>query len=207
MNLQKIYLVRHAETVLDGHYCGAMDVCLSKHGDVQARKLGAYFESIPIDICFASPLLRTRQTAAHICTGKKLEPQFLDSIREIDFGEWEGKKFDEVQRRDPAIYKQWLENPFETKIPKGEPFNEFSKRVGAFALQIKKNRFSDILVVSHGGALSMLLIHLLDMKSGEFWNWAPSLASITELRRSFNGTASAYQLVRFKDTSHLSHDK
>lgn len=197
-SFQTIYLVRHAESTMAGRYCGSIDAPLSKKGLRQAKKVGQFFKTIPLEVCYFSDLKRTTQTCLAIQAHKNSATQFIKSpaLREISFGLWEGRKFQEISKEWPNLYKNWIRSPQETHIPEGEPFEQFKKRIKKFLKTLEKNHSKEIAIVAHGGTLSLLTILLLDKPMEEFWKWAPELASITILEKKLNGKTESFKLSK-----------
>ena len=64
-----IYIVRHAEKVLDG----SKDPMLTKIGFARANKLAEILDEVALTAIYSSPYKRTRQTAQLVATNKNLE--------------------------------------------------------------------------------------------------------------------------------------
>jgi len=203
MIFQTLYLVRHAESTMSGRYCGSTNARLNIHGITQAKSLSKFFASIPLDACFHSGLKRTKQTAEHICVKKEMTVRESPNLREIYFGKWERRRFDYVERYWPRIYSQWIHSPNKVQIPSGESFSRFRERVQTFADELIRTTERNSVVVAHGGSLSVLMMALLKKPLNQFWKWIPSPASISVLRRELNHGISDFNVIRFKDTSHL----
>jgi ribonuclease H / adenosylcobalamin/alpha-ribazole phosphatase len=63
-----------------------------------------------------SPRLRARQTAAPLAAAARVD----DDLRELDFGELEGRTYDEIAAGEPALYRAWMETPTRVKFQGGE---------------------------------------------------------------------------------------
>lgn len=200
---QTIYLVRHAESTLKGRYCGSTDAGLSKTGIQQAKKLGKFFHSIPLDLCIHSDLKRTRQTAEPIYAKKSIPVRESPAIRELHFGKWERLKFSSIERRWPEIYSRWMRAPHAVQIPDGESFSQLCERINRFVQELKGCSERNAVIVAHGGSLSVLTMQLLKKPLSQFWQWLPPNASISILKRNLNHSSSEFKAIRLKDTSHL----
>lgn len=73
---------------------------------------------------FSSPMLRCRQTAEVLFPGK--EPTVIEEFREIDFGRFEGKNYQELS--GDADYQAWIDSGGMTPFPEGESREEFIGR-------------------------------------------------------------------------------
>lgn len=190
---QTVYLIRHAESTMSGRYCGSINAPLSLQGLRQVKKLSSFFNNISVDLCFFSDLKRARQTSQSVKAALAVPAR---PMREICFGEWEGRKYDAIASRWPKLYDRWLRAPQKIQIPAGEPFDNFFDRVGFFASCLKKISAPTVAVVAHGGSLSVLNMILLGRPLGEFWKWVPSLSSISILKRNLDGASSKFKLIR-----------
>ena len=92
--MSKIYFVRHGESQwnVEDKICGQTDIPLTERGHAQAEETGRRIveKGITAEEILCSPLLRAKDTAAHISqvTGipLKVEPR----LTEQNFGIWEG---------------------------------------------------------------------------------------------------------------------
>jgi broad specificity phosphatase PhoE len=175
----KLILIRHGITAWNkqGRYCGYKDVGLSSEGKAQVVKLR---ERLRLKNCFdkiyCSDRKRALQTKA-ILFGR-INFARVKGLREINFGALEGLKHDEIMEKYPKVYKEWLVDPYKGRIPRAEPMQVFKKRVGvAIKKIIRSNRGKTIAVVCHGGVIAIFVSSIL--KSGDFWSYVPSPASIT----------------------------
>lgn len=184
MSLQNLYLVRHAETTLNGKYCGSIDAPLSLNGHTQAKKLARYFSRIPLEVGFISDLKRTVETSEYILKNKKILTFKCPNLREIRFGEWEGKNYKTVSQQYAKAYALWTKKPAQIKFPKGESFTHFYERVSRFAQFILHTKNKNVIVVAHGGTLAVLKMILLKKSKSEFWNLVPKLATVAHLKRA-----------------------
>src|SRR4051812_10571168 len=101
-----VYLVRHGQTDFSvaNRFCGSIDPPLNQVGLAMAEALGAHYGAAGFGAIYASPRVRTRQTAAPTAALAKLEVQIEDGLREIEYGEWEGLPEEEVERADPERF-------------------------------------------------------------------------------------------------------
>lgn len=207
MDYQTLYLVRHAESTISGKYCGSTDAPLSRNGFKQAKKVAQVFNRIPIDACYYSDLKRARQTLQYFNhKNSSVKTAYLKTrqLREINFGDWEAASCDEVSSQWPELYNQWLKSPATVNIPSGESFSAFLARINVFsAKHLFKNTAKNIVVVAHGGSLSVLTMALLKKPLTQFWKWIPPAASISTLKRALNGKITSFKIVRMKNCMHL----
>lgn len=140
----KITLIRHAESVYNEKRLlqGQVDCELSKNGIKNTKEKSKNFPS-DFDICFCSPLKRTKQTAKILVP--YLNKIYDKRITERGLGDWEN-----ILNTDE---KQFL---IHNKIvpPNGETCEEFDSRILDFLMMIKNNYHNEkILIVTHGGVI------------------------------------------------------
>ncbi|MFH1406477.1 MAG: alpha-ribazole phosphatase [Candidatus Omnitrophota bacterium] len=181
--ITKIFLIRHPETNYsrEKRYCGITDIPLNNAGISQARKLSNFFENIRVDALYSSPQRRASQ-AAEILFGRKSRIILADSLRELNFGVFEGLTYEKLLKEYPKEYKLWLKSPLNTKPPCGESFLDLKKRVVKFYQNIlQKDKGSNIAIVSHGGPIRVILCKALNLSLADFWNFKVKPAGISYL--------------------------
>lgn len=143
----KITLIRHAESTYNAKRLlqGQIDSELSNKGLNDTKEKAKDFP-LDFDICFCSPLKRTRQTAEILVP--YLNAIYDDRLMERGLGDWEN-----TPNTDE---KQFLMHN-KTVPPNGETFEDFDSRILNFLEMIKKN-YTDknILIVTHGGVIYAL---------------------------------------------------
>jgi alpha-ribazole phosphatase len=152
--VSRLLLLRHAEPSEDarGRCYGSLDVGLSAAGRAHARELAERLRRLEFAAVYTSPRLRARETAAPIAAARGLEAVTDDGLRELDFGELEGRTYDEIAASDPELYRAWMETPTSVRFPGGESFADLKERAVA-ALDRIRARHDAALVVTHGGVL------------------------------------------------------
>jgi broad specificity phosphatase PhoE len=137
----KLYLVRHAEPELRGVVLGHTDTPLSAEGRSCAIQISA-----PRAVVYCSPLLRARQTAACITDS----PVILDDLREISYGQWDGRTWSDIEQSDPELARRKAADWRGVTPPGGEPWQEFEQRVLGALLAIR-DPGTECTVVAHLG--------------------------------------------------------
>jgi probable phosphoglycerate mutase len=159
-----LLMVRHGQTdfSLGNRFCGSIDPPLNATGLAMADAIGARYGRAGLTAIFASPLLRTRQTAAPTASISGLEVQLDDGLREIAYGEWEGRSESEVEEEQPERFHAWAEHPGLVSPPGGENAVEIAARAMQAVERIRAaHSDGKILVVSHKATIRVLLCALL----------------------------------------------
>lgn len=166
MKEKLLYLLRHGDTGMTGRYIGSSDPGLSERGVRQVKKTRLQLRNAGIDKVFCSPLLRCRQTAELLSL--PCSCRFSDSVKEIDFGRWEEKSFEEIIRIDKEIVDSWVSDPDHFCFPGGDSIDHFRQRVEQFKKQLDDGLEKTVLVVSHGGVIRHLLCLILGLNAHNY---------------------------------------
>lgn len=199
-------LLRHGETPLTPQKrfsgSGGTDPSLSDVGREQAERVAAALARRgTVQEILASPLTRTRETAAAVAERLGLDVTVEDGLRETDFGAWEGLTFAEVRERYPDDLNTWLSDPDAEPTGGGESFAATATRIAATR---------DKLVAAYAGRTVLLVTHVTPIKTfvrlalgappESLFRMELSAASLSAVAYYADGNAS----VRlFNDTSHL----
>jgi probable phosphoglycerate mutase len=160
----RLYLVRHGQTdsSLHNQFCGAIDPPLNATGRKMAEALAEKYGTHPWAAIYASPLERALSTAAPTAARAGLEVRVEAGLREIAYGEWEGKPEAEIERTDSVRFHAWSSHPGWVAPPGGESGAAIAERTLAVVGLIRdRHADGDVLVVSHKATLRVLLCALL----------------------------------------------
>lgn len=134
-------------------------------------KKGLRVEQPKYDLVVSSDLGRCRETAAILFPD--CQPEFVMGLREMHFGNWEGKTYEEL--KEDSFYQDWLDDYFTVRPPGGESFTEFAFRVeegwGNIVSRIMEIDARNTAVITHGGVIRHLLSLYAPVKK-EFWDWS-----------------------------------
>ncbi len=157
-----LLLVRHGETLhnVAGIAQGWNDSELSEPGRRQVAALAKRLARENVDAIFSSPLQRALTTANAISEATGIPVQTLDGLREMSYGEWEGKSFLDVRRDYDEIYRRWIDDP-ECASPDGESHNDVLRRMLDALATIQAGARRPV-VVSHGTAIRIAATALLN---------------------------------------------
>ncbi|WP_027329139.1 alpha-ribazole phosphatase family protein [Marinimicrobium agarilyticum] len=151
----RLDLLRHGQCEGGEIFRGSHDVALTQEGwaTMQAR----VDIPTPWDAVVTSPLQRCRAFAEAAAERLALPLIIESDLREMHFGEWEGRPYQEIWDNDP-ILALWGEDPEEHTPPDGEPLADFARRVNAALDRLAKSQSGRrLLVVTHGGVIRLLL--------------------------------------------------
>jgi len=130
-----------------------------------------------------SDLRRTQQTAAAIAAaGPTIEPPRIErDIAEQDFGEWQGRKRDEIFAREAEWHQFWLA-PAQARPPGGESFVDLIGRVvPAIDRLVAEHAGRDLVLVAHGGSIRAALAGALGLDPETALAFAVDNLSLTRI--------------------------
>ncbi len=157
----ELFLLRHGEISQKNCYIGTTDVGISDIGKQQLKRQRMLLSAFDFDAIFCSPLKRCTQTYSLLELG---ENAVLDKrIREINFGNWEEMRFDDIAESYPSEIKKWSENSENFIFPNGEAIIDFQARVIEFCEYLKTIAASKVLIISHGGVIRHMICYLLNL--------------------------------------------
>lgn len=136
---------------------GFTDTPLNDLGRRQAHELAQRVADMEIASLWTSDLSRARETAEIVGQRLGLEAQPDARLREGDRGEWEGRRFIDLEREEPALYAAWRRAGAAFRFPGGESLQEHSDRVAAALRDIHAAGPLPALVVCHRGSIRAVL--------------------------------------------------
>ncbi len=172
-----IYLIRHGETYANenSQFAGFWDVELNERGKIQAEIVAGKLKDIEFDKIFVSDLQRAKDTCDAIARNRTVTPIVSENLREMNFGNWEGLKFQEIKEKDPELLQQWFDDYKHFKVPNGESTAEMYHRVTQFFKSVVSdyNIEDDVnlLFVAHGGVIQSLLSYLCYDALEGYWRF------------------------------------
>lgn len=153
-----LLFIRHAETALAGTFCGHTDPPVNRRGLAQIDTLLSSLRESEITCIYTSDLRRAQSTAAPLALAHAVPLVTRPALREIDFGQWEGLKWAQIEARDHAFAQQWLTGYPDLPAPGGEPFHAFQARILAEVAEIQALAGNQLAaVVTHAGVLRIVL--------------------------------------------------
>ena len=157
-----IDMIRHGEPEGGKKYRGHIDDPLSEKGWQQMRQ--AVGDSCPWDAIVSSPLVRCGAFAAELAERHAIDLAFDERLKEIGFGEWEGKTAKALMDKDPNVLMRFWSDPLNNTPPGAESLAEFQDRiVAAWYSILREYAGRHILIVGHAGQMRMVLRFVLDM--------------------------------------------
>jgi alpha-ribazole phosphatase len=143
--------------------------------------LAAVRQKLPSNaVCYTSPARRTVDTARAL----RLDPILVLDLAEQDFGDWTGRRHDNLAASGEESYTRFWQDPAGSKAPGGESFEDQITRVGRWLAGIDAGPAT---LVTHSGTIRALLCIALDITPTAALRFVIDPLSITRLDRTRNG--------------------
>ncbi len=207
-----IYLIRHAEAtnnihkeIISGRTYGAG---LTKKGIMDSVSLGEKLlrDRVFFNAVYSSPIKRALDTANIVSTILSIKTDDItniESLEELDFGDWEGKLDKDIYTKEVL---QSIKDQGDSFIPpNGESRLMVEKRVSLwFDNEILKNpKFSSskhiVAIFTHSFVINLLLYHILEFNDKIVYRVDTDTSSVTVINYSKLG----WRVMCVNDTSHL----
>ncbi len=131
--------------------------------------LASVLGKFKLSALYASDLNRTMQTAAYLADATGLTIRKEPRLRERRFGVLEGLTLEEIRQKYPDYYEMFISRDNHCSYSGGETKLEFKKRVlEGFAAIAHAHPGERVAVITHGGAISRLLRHTLNLPDSPF---------------------------------------
>jgi len=179
-----LILIRHPAVGIDTGICyGSTDVPLLGDAADSARVLGDRLRLLkvpPVEgVWHTSPLSRCRLLA------EAFGPIQADArLQELDFGVWEGQRWDSLDR---ATLDAWAEDLEHAREHGGESVAQFAERVVGWADSVcTASTAGSVHAVTHAGVIRVLTAHLLGIPRANAIQWPLDFGAIAWLKRVRN---------------------
>lgn len=202
--MSKIILCRHGhvEGIFPARFRGRAEIPLTERGLAEAQALAERIAAqwSPAAI-YASPLRRCMQTGNAIArtTGAPLVP--LDALLDIDYGDWQWKTHDEVEREFPAHFSAWFNLPWLMRFSQGECLQDLLLRTAeVLRFVLDRHTAETLVLVGHESVNRAMLLQVLDRPLNQYWRISQAPCTLNE----FEVTANSVRVLRIDDSVHLS---
>ena len=173
----ELHLIRHGETNWnkERRVQGQSESHLTDLGIQQAKELGQRISHLEFNKIYCSSSLRTRQTAEHAFPESTTEINYLDELREIFLGPWEGHLYEDLAQREPESHRHFWEQPHLLQVSGAESFFELQQRAIDAVAKIETTHRAGsasgrkVAIVSHGALIKSYLCHVEGRSMDQLW--------------------------------------
>lgn len=184
-----ILMVRHGRTPTTGKVLPgrAKGLHLSDDGIAEAKRVAERIaEMKKVAAIYASPLERTRETAAPIAKALGLNVVTHKGLLECDFGDWTGASLSSLMKK-----KEWTtvqRAPSSFRFPNGESFTEMQTRMVSTLDEIRRAHPGKVVVcVSHADPIKAALAHAMGTHLDLFQRIVVSTCSVSAVAYADTG--------------------
>ena len=178
-----LLLVRHGQTPTTGQTLPgrAKGLHLADGGRAQADAAATRIAALKkVDAVYASPLERTKETAAPIAKARGLRVRTDRGLLECDFGSWTGAQLKDL-RKTPE-WKTVQQHPSGFRFPDGESFPEMQLRmVSTLDRLAAAHRGGTVVAVSHADPIKAAVAHAVGTHLDLFQRIVVSPCSVTAI--------------------------
>lgn len=172
-------LIRHTAVDVPKGVCyGQTDVPLAPTFEAEARQVRDLIDGSEFDMVFTSPLSRcVRLASACGYPDARRDARLM----EMDFGEWEMKRWDEIT--DPRL-QEWYDDYFNVAATGGESFVSQGRRVASFIATLRESGYRRVAIFTHGGTIIQFLLNLGLITPETTFDHQPPYGGIVEVSLS-----------------------
>ncbi len=173
----EIYLVRHTKVAISRDYCyGISDVDLAKSYKADIQTVMEKLNKIQFSKSYTSPLKRCKILANSLSQN----PILKDELLEMDFGDWELKKWKSLDHKQVDI---WMNDFVNERPSNGENYMDFSmKSVFFFDNLVKEMEENDkVLLTTHSGVIRAIICHVLNLSLAHSFNFEIDYGSVSKI--------------------------
>jgi len=143
-------------------YRGSKDDPLSEAGWQQMR--GAITKTDAWDAVVTSPMLRCIHFARELADRYGIPLHKDERLRELNFGEWEGRTAENVMASDGERLSRFWADPVNNTPPGGEQVVDFNRRViESWHHWQQELAGQHVLIVCHGGTIRMIVADTMNI--------------------------------------------
>ena len=156
------------------------DLALTAAGRMQAKALARGIAAEMPDAIHSSPILRAKQTAEAIADACSLDVEIAQALEEVDFGEWTGRTFDELEG-DPE-WDFWNAQRSQASTPSGESMQAAQDRAYAHLVAAAEEyRGKTLVMVTHCDIIRALVAAILGLSLDNILHFDVGPASLTRV--------------------------
>ena len=173
----EVALIRHTACAIDAGVCyGLRDVPLASSATLDIQAVLA--RTRPVEAVYTSPAQRCVVLAMRIAVRDACTPIVREDLRELDFGHWEGRRWDDISRTE---IDEWSVDHWNRAPPGGETEQALWTRVERVYRELLASGQSSVAIVAHGGPLRVLRCLLGQLPSESRWDWSPEYGEVHAL--------------------------
>ncbi len=198
---QRICLIRHGETEFNrlGIFRGRYEVELNDNGRIQAGETGRALKDEDISFILSGPLGRTTETARIVAGELGIDYRIDEAFNNIALGKWQGLEKEKVKREFPEMWKIWISDAEQLKLPGGESVEEVRQRATKRLLEVVAEEDANFAIVTHRSVIKGLAASMLGVAAPYFWKFYIDNAAYSV----FENDGTRFVLLSWNNNTHL----
>jgi broad specificity phosphatase PhoE len=168
----QIALIRPGTTDYDveGRIQGTLDIPLNEQGLADAAQIAEQLRGKGVEVLYAPLSEPARHTAEIVGETLGIKVKKLNKMQNLNHGLWQGMLVDDVQHKQPKVYRQWLEQPENVCPSEGEMLGEAEERVRAAMTKLLKKHKEGFIGLCVPEPLLSLVRHFITHEAlGDLW--------------------------------------
>jgi len=166
--IKKLYIIRHAETILNKSKIlqgQRYDSNLSPEGQRQSSFFFEKCQHLKIEKIYISSLNRSYESVKKIIAKKNIDYEINKNLNEINWGILEGGRLNgKVREQYKKMIQEWTHGNFSANIEGGEDLTQVVNRATeALTYIMSKPHERNVLIVTHSRILKIILCLLLNI--------------------------------------------
>ena len=164
MKSTRLHLLRHGqvEGFRNKRYNGQGDTRLTDLGRQQSAVFAGFFQQQKLSAIYSSDLSRCRFAADQIAMLQDVQPVYLEELRELHIGDWQGQTWQQLQRDYPELWQARLDDIVNVAPPSGESLLAMAQRIRPVIEQIISAHVGgEVVIVAHGGVNRVVLLDVI----------------------------------------------
>ena len=179
----EVYLIRHTEAIIDKDVCyGQSDLVLKTPFIEEFNRIINQVKVEQPQI-YSSPLSRCSILANYFHQDNKCHNhiKYDDRLKELNFGQWELKKWDEIE---PRLLNEWMNDFVNHAVPGGESFIQLYLRINDFieTTLLKEQRKRPAIIITHAGVIRCFLCRKQNIPLKDAFSLQVNYGSVLKIR-------------------------
>lgn len=202
--MTRILLTRHGhvEGIKPERFRGRAELKLTAQGvaeaDALAARIARHWKPAKV---YTSALQRCVLTGGAIAKAARVLAEPLAGLMDIDYGAWQMRTHEEVEKEAPEAYRLWRTAPQRVRFPGGESLQDVMARTAdVLRLVLAQHATDTVVLVGHDSVNRAILMQLLDMPLAAYSRLTQDPCTLNEIEVVAGGDA---RVQRINDTSHL----
>ena len=198
--MPRLILARHGQSEWNVQRRVQGGGSLTELGRAQAAALAQRLRPEPVAALYASPTLRTRQTARILAAAHGLPVRQRKTLLDLDYGDYAGALVVDVQQSAPELFKRRREAPETVQFPNGENLGNLRLRMQRFLAEVTaRHKDETVLVATHDSPIRTIVALVLGLDDSRHCQFVAEVGSMTVVEVSEVGG----RLVVLNSTFHL----